>query len=64
MHDQPHLAPRKANHRPLTPLDFLDRTLAVHPDRTAVIWRDRSWTYEGFAGIVARMGRLLHTWRT
>lgn len=52
---EPHLAPRPANHRPLTPLDFLDRALAVHPERRAVIWRGQEWSYAEFAGIVARL---------
>ena len=59
MHVQAHLSPRQANHQPLTPLDFLDRTLAVHSDRTAVIWRDRRWSYADFGEIVARMAAFL-----
>lgn len=48
-----------ANFRPLTPLDFLDRAVEAFPERTAVIWQDRSWTYAEFAGIVAAMMDLL-----
>ncbi|WP_212524719.1 AMP-binding protein [Actibacterium sp. MT2.3-13A] len=59
MRNEPHLAPRAANHRPLSPLDFLDRALAVHPGRRAVIWRGQSWSYEGFGAIVARMAAWL-----
>ena len=54
-----HLAPRPANHRPLTPLDFLDRACAVHPDRPAIVWRGMRWDYAGFGAIVARMMRWL-----
>jgi fatty-acyl-CoA synthase len=52
MRIEPYLAPRTANFRPLTPLDFLERALAVHPERKAAIWRDRSWTYAEFGGMV------------
>lgn len=55
MFDQPHLAARAANHRPLTPLDFLARTLEAHPDRPAVAWRSRVWSYTEFGDLVARM---------
>ncbi len=54
-----HLAPREANHRPLTPLDLLDRTLEAFPDRPAVAWRDQVWSYREFAQIVARMADFL-----
>jgi fatty-acyl-CoA synthase len=59
MRNDPHLAPRAANHQPLTPLDFLDRTVTAFPDRPAVVWRDRRWTYSGFNDIVMRMARFL-----
>ena len=54
-----HLAPRTANHRPLSPLDFLDRAPTVHPHRLAVIWRDTRFTYAGFGDIVARLAGFL-----
>ena len=56
---EPHLAPRAANRRPLTPLDLLDRTVEAFPDRPAVAWRDRVWTYRAFAGMVARFATFL-----
>ena len=39
------LARRRANHVPLTPLDFLRRSAMVYPDRTAVVYGPlrRSW---------------------
>ncbi|MCQ0989274.1 AMP-binding protein [Jiella marina] len=52
---EPHLAPRSANFRPLTPLDFLERAVSTYPDRPAVIWRDRSWTWSEFHGAVLRL---------
>jgi fatty-acyl-CoA synthase len=48
-----------ANHRPLTPLDFLDRAVEAFPDGPAVIWQGRTWSYAEFAGIVAAMAELL-----
>ncbi len=36
---------RAANHVPLSPLSFLERTAAVFPDRTAVIYEDRRYTW-------------------
>jgi hypothetical protein len=55
----PHLAPRAANHRTLSPLDFLDRAVGVHPIRLAVVWRDQRFSYAGFGAIVARMADYL-----
>jgi fatty-acyl-CoA synthase len=59
MRNDPHLAPRAANRQPLTPLDLLDRTVNAFPDRPAVVWRDRQWTYSGFNAIVMRMAEFL-----
>jgi fatty-acyl-CoA synthase len=53
------LAPRPANFQPLTPLDFLERTVSIYPDQTAVIWRDRRWTYREFAELVGRFAAML-----
>lgn len=44
-----------ANHRPLTPVDFLDRAVEATPNNPAVIWQGRTWTYAQFAGIVVAM---------
>ena len=55
MFSDPHLAPRPANHAPLTPLDLLARALDVHAARPAVAWRDAVWSYAEFGAIVARM---------
>ncbi|WP_417249435.1 AMP-binding protein [Celeribacter sp.] len=52
MRDEAYLAPKDANFRPLTPLDFLERSVSIYSDRTAVIWRDQSWSYGEFNGIV------------
>ena len=56
-----HLAPRAANFQPLTPLDFLERTASIYPDHTAVIWRERRWTYAEFAELVGRFAAMLRS---
>ncbi|WP_420566845.1 AMP-binding protein [Thalassovita sp.] len=53
------IATYAANHRPLTPLDFLDRAVEAFPNNPAVIWRGRSWSYAQFAGIVSDMAQML-----
>ncbi|TQC49657.1 long-chain-fatty-acid--CoA ligase [Rhodococcus sp. WS4] len=40
--------PRSMSYEPLSPLSFLDRTAAAHPDRTAVVDGDRRFTYAQF----------------
>ena len=57
--DAPHLASRAANHPPLSPLDFLDRAVAQHPDRAAVVWRDRRLSYAELGAMVARLAGFL-----
>lgn len=54
-----HLARRRANHIPLTPVEFLLRSLEVYPDRPAVAWRNRRWNYREFAAMVARFAEYL-----
>lgn len=51
--------PNAANHQALTPLDFLDRAVEAYPNRTAVIWQGRRWSYADFAGIVQAMAERL-----
>jgi fatty-acyl-CoA synthase len=58
MRQEEHLAPREANFRPLTPLDFLERSVAVHPDRPAVILHDRRYTYREFGDLVGRFAAM------
>ena len=59
MNMEPYLAPRAANHVPLTPVDFLLRAVEVHGDRAAVVWGSRAWTYGAFARLVGRFARFL-----
>lgn len=58
---EPHLAPRAANFQPLTPLDFLVRTLSVHGARLGVAWRDHVLRYDEFGAMVARMAAFLRS---
>src|SRR5580765_7355117 len=43
-----HLNKNAANYAPLTPLGFLERAAAVHPDKTAVIHGERAYSYREF----------------
>ena len=47
-YEAPHLARNAANFAALTPLSFLVRAAAVHPDKTAVIDGERRFTYREF----------------
>ena len=59
MRREKQLAPRHANFRPLTPLDFLERSVSVYPDRPAVIWHDRRYSYREFGDLVGRFAAML-----
>jgi fatty-acyl-CoA synthase len=59
MRDEEHLARRPANFQPLTPLEGLVRTLAVYPERTAVIWNDERLTWRQFGDLVGRFAAVL-----
>ena len=54
-----HLRARAANHRPLTPLDFIERAALAFPERPAVAWREAIWTYRELHQIVARFADFL-----
>ncbi|WP_417426879.1 AMP-binding protein [Hoeflea sp.] len=54
-----HLQRREANFQPLNPVRFLARENEAHPERTAVLWRDRSWTYAQFNTLAVRLADLL-----
>jgi len=55
----PHLQRREANFQPLNPVRFLARENEAHPERTAVLWRHRSWTYAQFNTLAVRLVDLL-----
>lgn len=48
-----------ANYVPLSPVSLLERTASVHPDRTAVVYDDRSWTYAEFKARCVRLASAL-----
>jgi fatty-acyl-CoA synthase len=58
---EPHLERRAANHRPLTPLDFLERAVTGFPDRPCIVWRDRALNYRQFGDLVAVMAAFLRS---
>jgi fatty-acyl-CoA synthase len=47
------------NYTPLTPLSFLVRSASVYPDKTAVVYRDRRYTYRQFRQRVNRLATSL-----
>jgi fatty-acyl-CoA synthase len=57
--DLPGLERTRANHAPLTPLDFLMRTAQVYPDRTAVIHGKQRTTWAETAGRCRRLAGAL-----
>jgi len=48
-----------ANFQPLTPLSFLQRAAAVHPDQTAIIHGKSSWSYREFYARARRLASAL-----
>ncbi|MGN5237008.1 MULTISPECIES: acyl--CoA ligase family protein [unclassified Rhodococcus (in: high G+C Gram-positive bacteria)] len=48
-----------ANHSQLSPLRFLERSASVFPDRTAIVYGDRRYTYAEFAEETQRLARVL-----
>ena len=54
-----HLDRNRANYAPLTPLSFLARTVAVYPDKTAVIHGDRRYSYAEFGERCRRLASAL-----
>lgn len=54
-----HLGRNSANYAPLTPLSFLARTVAVYPDKTAVIHGDRRYSYAEFGERCRRLASAL-----
>jgi fatty-acyl-CoA synthase len=49
-----------ANHQPLTPLGFLERSAATFPDHVAIIHGDRQWRYREFYARARRLASALH----
>ena len=55
----PHLARNRANFAALTPLNFLARAAAIHPDKIAVIHGARRFSYREFDGRCRRFADAL-----
>ncbi len=53
------LARGRANYRPLSPLDFLGRSAAVYPDKTAVVHGPARFTYRQFRDRCVRLASAL-----
>ena len=53
------LKPNAANFAPLTPISFLPRTAAIHPDRTAVVHGTLRFTYSQLQERVRRLASAL-----
>ncbi|GIX47608.1 MAG: acyl-CoA synthetase [Candidatus Tectimicrobiota bacterium] len=51
--------PQEVNYTPLTPLSFLRRSAYVYPEKTAVVYRDRHYTYREFQQRVNRLATAL-----
>jgi len=54
-----YLDKRQANFQPLTPLHFLQRAADVFPDRDAIIYRDRRYSWRQYAERCHRLARAL-----
>jgi fatty-acyl-CoA synthase len=59
MTDPDFLARRAANHQPLTPLKYLERAAATHPDAVAVIHGDGRVSYGAFYARARALGSAL-----
>jgi fatty-acyl-CoA synthase len=53
------LPPQTANHVPLSPLSFLERTAALFPDRLAVVYNERHYTWSNVLERVRRIASSL-----
>ncbi|MFA7437051.1 AMP-binding protein [Castellaniella sp.] len=49
----------EANYQPLTPIQFLHRSADVFPERTAVIYRDRKYTWSEYSERCHKLARAL-----
>jgi len=49
-----------ANYVPLTPLSFLDRTADIYPQREALVYHERRYSWEEVRGRCRRLASALH----
>ncbi|WP_298431193.1 AMP-binding protein [uncultured Jannaschia sp.] len=59
MEDETGLERGPANHVALTPLSHLNRAAAIWPEREAMVYGDRSWTYAEYRERVTRQAAML-----
>ncbi|MET0378169.1 MAG: AMP-binding protein [Spongiibacteraceae bacterium] len=59
-HATDYLAPNAANHVALSPLSFLQRSVHIHPHKTAVIHGARNYSYREFYERCVRLAAALH----
>lgn len=52
----------RVNYQYLSPLSFLARTTHTFPNKKALVYRDRSWTYAQFAARVKQLASALKKW--
>jgi fatty-acyl-CoA synthase len=57
--DETGLEKRRANHVPLTPLSHLNRAARVFPDREALVYGNRRYTYASYRARVSRLASAL-----
>jgi len=50
---------KKVNFDELTPVNFLNRTVSIYPDKTAVVHKDRRYSYREFQARVNRLANAL-----
>lgn len=55
----PRMSFATVNRDPLTPLAFLERTVRVFPEKTAVVYGGERWSWSGFATEVGRLAGAL-----
>ncbi len=56
------MSPTEVFYNHLTPQSFLNRNAAVFPNKPAVIYREKQWTYSEFAARVNRLANALRGW--
>ena len=56
------ISTKEVNYRHLTPLSFLSRSARVFPNKNALVYRDRHWTYAEFAARVNQLASALQKW--
>ena len=56
------MSTNQVNYSHLTPLSFLSRSARVFPNKDALVYRDRRWTYAEFAARINQLASALQKW--